>query len=88
MDWAAGDQSRIDHVIQFESRVNDIWRRHDDAVICTYHLSKFGGSDVIDIMRTHPMVIIGGILQENPFYIPPEEFLKEIRGRRPAMGPK
>ena len=25
----------------------------------------------MDIMRTHPMVIIGGILQENPFYAPP-----------------
>ncbi len=84
MDWAAGDQSRIDHVIQFESRVNDIWRQHDDAVICTYHLSQFAGDEVIDIMRTHPMVIIGGILQENPFYIPPEEFLREMRGRSPV----
>jgi hypothetical protein len=24
----------------------------------------------MDIMRTHPMVIIGGILQENPFFVP------------------
>jgi hypothetical protein len=28
------------------------------------------------------MVIIGGILQQNPFYIPPEEFLQEFRQRR------
>jgi hypothetical protein len=27
------------------------------------------------------MVIIGGILQENPFFVPPEEFLRELRGR-------
>ena len=26
----------------------------------------------MDIMRTHPMVIIGGILQENPFFVPPD----------------
>jgi hypothetical protein len=32
-------------------------------------------------MRTHPMIIIGGILQQNPFFVPPEEFLREIRGR-------
>jgi len=38
MDWVSGDQSRIREVIEFESRVNDIWARHDDAVICTYHL--------------------------------------------------
>jgi hypothetical protein len=59
-----------------------VWRHHDDAVICTYHLPKFGGDTVIDIMRTHPMVIIGGILQQNPFFVPPEEFLQEIRERR------
>jgi hypothetical protein len=84
MDWAAGDQARIADVIEFESRVNDVWSRYDDAVICTYHLAKFSGDAVIDIMRTHPMVIIGGLLQRNPFYTQPEEFLREYRGRRPA----
>ena len=82
MDWVVGDQSRVENVIEFESRVNEVWRRHDDAVICTYHLGKFGGDTIIDILRTHPMVIIGGILQHNPFFAPPEEFLREYRQRR------
>jgi hypothetical protein len=82
MDWAAEDQTHIDDLVEFESRVNHVWQRHDDAVICTYHLGKFSGDTVIDIMRTHPMIIIGGILQQNPFFVPPEEFLKEIRERR------
>jgi hypothetical protein len=82
MDWAVENRSHVDDVIEFESRVNEVWRRHDDAVICTYHLGKFGGDAVIDIMRTHPMVIVGGILQQNPFYIPQDEFLQEFRQRR------
>jgi hypothetical protein len=82
MDWASKHPSRIEDVIEFESRVNDVWRRYDDAVICTYHLSKLSGDAVIDIMRTHPMVIIGGHLQQNPFFTRPEEFLHEFRGRR------
>lgn len=36
----------------------------------------------MDILRTHPMVIIGGILQENPFFVPPDEFLRELEERR------
>jgi hypothetical protein len=32
-------------------------------------------------MRTHPMIIIGGMLQENPFFVPPDEFLRELRER-------
>jgi len=32
------------------------------------------------------MIIIGGILQENPFFVPPDEFLKELRARRSRPG--
>jgi hypothetical protein len=38
----------------------------------------------MDIMRTHPMVIIGGVLQENPFFVPPDEMLAELRRRHAA----
>jgi hypothetical protein len=82
MDWASRDQPCIQDVIEFESRVNDVWRRYDDAVICTYQLAQLSGDAVIDVMRTHPMVIIGGHLQQNPFFTQPEEFLGEFRGRR------
>jgi hypothetical protein len=82
MDWAAEGRLYTDSLVEFESRVNDVWRRHDDAVICVYDLARFGGDTVIDILRTHPLVIIGGILQHNPFFVPPEEFLHELRERR------
>jgi len=82
MDWAAEGKSYTDDLIEFESRVNHVWEHHDDAVICTYHLGKFGGDTVIDIMRTHPMIVIGGTLQRNPFFVPPGEFLREFSERR------
>ena len=82
MDWAVEGGSYADDVVEFESRVNEVWNRHEDAVICTYDLGKFGGDTVIDILRTHPMVIIGGILQHNLFFVPPEQFLPEFRKRR------
>lgn len=84
MEWAAESRSHLDKLVEFESRVNDVWRRHEDTVICTFDLAKFGGETVIDIIRTHPMVIIGGILQQNPFFVPPEKFLLELRERRAA----
>jgi uncharacterized protein YjhX (UPF0386 family) len=82
MDWASADQSCIEDLIQFEARVNDVWARYDDAVICVYDLAKFRADTVIDILRTHPMVVIGGILQHNPFFVAPDEFLLERRQRR------
>jgi hypothetical protein len=82
MDWAAEDRSHLDTLVEFEARVNEVWQRHDDAVICVYDLAQFDGQVVIDMLRTHPMLIIGGILQENPFYTRPAEFLREYRQRR------
>ena len=57
-----------------------------------YDTAKFGGRIIIDILRTHPMTIIGGVLQINPFFVPPDEFLREIRGSGadppcPSYGP-
>lgn len=57
-------------------------RRVDHAIICTDHIGKFGGDTVVDIMGTHPMIIIGGVLQRNPFFVPPIEFLREFSERR------
>ena len=62
-------------------------RRGTDWVICSYNLIKFGASVMMDALRTHPVVIIGGLLQKNPFFVPPDELLLEIqerRERRPA----
>jgi len=82
MEWALADRPGVEDLLEFEARVNYLMIKYDDPAICTYDLSKFSASVVMDIMRTHPVVIIGGVLQENPFFVPPDQFLLEIRERR------
>lgn len=82
MEWALLDKAGVDNLVEFETRVNYVSPKYDDPLICAYDLTKFSSSVVIDIMRTHPVVIIGGVLQENPFFVPPDQFLLEIRERR------
>lgn len=36
---------------------------------------------IVDILRVHPAVIVGGVLYENSFDMPPEIFLRELRKR-------
>jgi hypothetical protein len=84
MEWALADLPGVDDLIEFETRVNDVVPKYQNAVICAYDLTKFGASVVMDALRTHPVVIIGGLLQENPFFVSPDQFLLEIRGRRSA----
>ena len=84
MEWALEELPGVGDLVEYETRLNHVLPKYDDVVVCTYDLNRFGASIVMDIMRTHPMVIIGGILQENPFFVPPDEFLREVRGRAAA----
>jgi DcmR-like sensory protein len=82
MEWASRHPNCIGDLIEFEARVNEVWCRHDDAVICVYDLARFSGDTIMDVMRTHPMIIVGSILQQNPFFVPPQQFLQELEQRR------
>jgi hypothetical protein len=84
MEWALLDLPGVDDLIEYETRLNYVIPKHDNAVICVYDLRKFGASVMVDAIRTHPVVIIGGLLQENPFFVPPDQLLLEIRERRSA----
>jgi hypothetical protein len=81
MEWALEDLPGVHDIVEYETRLNHVLPEYHDPVVCTYDLSRFDAGVVMDIMRTHPMVIIGGILQENPFYVPPDEMLKELAER-------
>lgn len=85
MEWALEADLDMTELLEYEAKANDAWLRQDSPVnpaICIYDLTRFRGDIVVDVMRTHPLIIIGGVLQENPFFVPPKEFLLEIRQRR------
>ena len=81
MNWALQNQIRAGALIAYEAELNAILTRYDDPIICSYDLSFSSGAVVLDVMRTHPAALIGGVLQRNPFYIPPEQMLEELRER-------
>jgi hypothetical protein len=86
MEWGLVDMPGIEGMIEFETRVNYVVPKYDNQVICAYDLSKFGASAVMYALRVHPLVIIGGLLQENPFYVDPDQLLLELREKRSHVG--
>ena len=72
------DRSVANEWIEYESRLNEVLPHYHDPVICTYDASLLNGAIAVDILRTHPVAIIGGRLYENPFFVPPREFLPQI----------
>jgi MEDS: MEthanogen/methylotroph, DcmR Sensory domain len=82
MEWALGQRWEDVDLFEFETRLNYVIPKYEDWVICSYNLVEFGASVVMDALRTHPVVIIGGLFHENPFFVSPDQLLLEIRERR------
>jgi len=84
MEWGVTDFPGVHDIVEYEARLNAVLPNYDMITVCVYDLGKFSASVVMDVLRTHPRVIVGGILRENPFYVPPDEFLRELGERGPA----
>ena len=79
--WVLNTPGALDQLLEYECRVNLVLPKAADIVICSYDLDKVDAAMVIAAMQTHPIVLIGGMVQRNPFYVPPEELLKELNER-------
>src|SRR5260221_9531232 len=82
VEAALVDKAGVDSWLEYETRVNYVVPKYDNPVICTYDLSKFSAGMVMDMMRTHPVVIVGELLHENPFVDTPDHYLLGNRASR------
>ncbi len=82
MEWALESAPGVTDIVEYETKLNYLLANYPDPVVCVYDLNKHSGSVIMDILRTHPMVIIGGVLQENPLYVEPDVFLAELGQRK------
>jgi hypothetical protein len=82
MGWALEDRPGTSDLVKYETRLNQVLPAGGRyAVICCYEPTNFSAGVILDILRTHPAVILGGVPRVNPFFVPPDQFLDEL-GRR------
>jgi hypothetical protein len=80
-DWIRDNWPGSADFLRYEIKLNQLLAKDRDVILCLYDLSKLGAGVVMDTLRSHPMVILGGVIQVNPFYMPPDEFLRELTER-------
>jgi hypothetical protein len=73
---------------RYESELN----RHindEMAVLCLYDLSRFECEAIINAVVTHPVVVVGDRIVDNPWYVAPHSYLAldehDDGPRRPTM---
>jgi hypothetical protein len=76
MTWALRQMPGVEQLVSYEAKLNRLLPRYPQVILCLYDLEKFTDGEVlIDILRTHPKVLMSGVVIDNPWYIEPEELL-------------
>jgi hypothetical protein len=79
-EWALKNIPGVADIVEYEARFNYVWPKTNNVYVCVFDANKFSAEAMVQMMRTHPFAIIDGIMVKNELYVPPDEFLKEIRG--------
>jgi signal transduction histidine kinase len=82
MTWALAEETAPETLLEFEAKINHLVREHEVRALCQYRRQCFSPEVIMGILRTHPVVAYGGIVSENPYYVPPEELLKSCQAAR------
>jgi hypothetical protein len=85
MDWVFKGMPGAADVLEYEVEVNEVLSRNRQPAVCVYDIAKLSGSMMMDLLRTHPLTLIGGVVQENPFYTPAAEMICELKSRKASQ---
>lgn len=74
--WAVANKNNADAWLRFEATINNYLGELPVIMLCQYNQRMVSGQIVNNLIKTHPYVILGEEIHENPFFIRPEKFLK------------
>ncbi|HEV7825460.1 MAG TPA: MEDS domain-containing protein [Mycobacteriales bacterium] len=73
--WSLRQLPGVEELIVYEAKFDRHATSYPLLCLCMYDMDRFGGDLLFSTLETHPKVLVGGLIHENPYYIPPEEFL-------------
>jgi hypothetical protein len=74
MTWALRDMPGVDQLVRYEARLNRFLPRYPQVILCLYDLERFtDGQILMEMLKTHPKVLMSGQVLENPWYVEPED---------------
>lgn len=77
MVWALGAIPGVEHLMAYEARLNYFIPGKPWISICMYNTTKFTGSVIMNVLKTHPFILNGGVFMQNPYYEDPAKWLAE-----------
>jgi hypothetical protein len=79
MTWALRDLPGVEDLVSYEAELNEFLPQYPQVILCLYDLDRFDGGLVVDLLRTHPKIVMCGTVMDNPYYTEPTAFLAARR---------
>jgi PAS domain-containing protein len=76
MTWVLGGEPGTERLFEYEAKLNYFLPEHDALAICQYDRRRFAADVILDVIRTHPVVISGDLVCDNFHFVPPDDFLQ------------
>lgn len=74
MTWALRQMPGVEELVGYESELNRLMPESPKVIVCLYDIDRFDGQVVVDLLHTHPKILLCGTLMANPYYLEPDEF--------------
>lgn len=75
MSWALDPDVTSDQLIRFEVLLNEYLPGTKSTIVCQYHRAQFDPAVLLEVLRTHPVVLMDEYVCPNPYYEPPHLLL-------------
>ena len=83
MSWYRAGQPGSEKLMEYEAKVNHLNPELGSDFLCQYDEASFDNSILMDVLHTHPRMVIRGERCVNPYFVSPEDFLAMRSGRTP-----
>ncbi|MGQ0464380.1 MAG: MEDS domain-containing protein [Sporichthyaceae bacterium] len=74
MTWALSELIGWDNLSHYEAELNRFVPKYPQVMMCLYDLDSLGGDLLVEILRTHPKVLLGGTVLENLYFVEPDDY--------------
>lgn len=77
MTWIFQNSPGSGGIIAYEVKLNEFFLQSQCLAIFQYDQRRFEAQSLLEVLRTHPITVIGTEVYDNVYYIPPQELLEK-----------
>ncbi|MCL5110648.1 MAG: MEDS domain-containing protein [Chloroflexi bacterium] len=80
MTWLTRGIASSQDILKYEAACDAVFTFQNAPIVAVfqYDYSRLSGAVVVELLKLHPIAIVGNFIKRNPYYLNSEEYLKKI----------